>query len=637
METKSIQIFSKGVHNLLDNEIIPSEAASDSNNWFTQDGRIKLVNGKERVGQKGTAGSISGEIFGYKADGSKVHFRKAGTKIQYLNGSTWTDIVTGLTENADYTFSSYSSAAGTFVYATGVDGIYKINTVNPGDYIDMYDSTKNFKGKSFIDKGRMIMWGLQDEPTALRGSYQDAPTTTGTLVSNEVLGTGNGTQTTFTGTLAFKAGNAKSTCFDIEINTNPAGITGKDNNLGVITPSGSTTSGITGTINYTTGAYSVTFTTAPAVATQVRASYMHQNTNTNGVTDFTFDVTRTAGQGFKIAQDDGGDAIQNVLIGTNGYYSMKLTSTYLFYIDTTDLVLTNNVYRKELGLPSPNACISSGKGIIFMNSANPEKPEMTILQKNATGDNIEPFVLFPHFKFANYNYSDCTIDTYERYILVACKTKNAVANDTILLCDITNETVDITSYSARTFARSGGDLFAGSSVSQDVYKLYNGYDDDGYAISNYWIGKAETWGSDNLKKYRKIWLKGNISANQSYEVYINYDNNGFQLVGTVLGSGSYVDYSSPQTVGSNVVGGAQVGGDEAIETFPYFLEIGLRKVPKFRNRQMKFVALGIGYVDIDSQVDKDIDTYEGKLPSRFRQKQYVSLNGQTTDNTSPQY
>jgi len=180
-------------------------------------------------------------------------------------------------------------------------------------------------------------------------------------------------------------------------------------------------------------------------------------------------------------------------------------------------------------------------------------------------------------------------------------------------------------------------LFAGSSVSQDVYKLYNGYDDDGYAISNYWTGKAETWGSDNLKKYRKIWLKGNISANQSYQVYINYDNNGFQLVGTVLGSGSYVDYTSPQTVGSNVVGGAQVGGDEAIETFPYFLEIGLRKVPKFRNRQMKFIALGIGYVDIDSQIDKDIDTYEGKLPSRFRQKQYVSLNGQTTDNTSPEY
>ena len=91
---KSIQLYSKGVHNLLDSEIIPTEAASDSLNWFTQDGRIKLVNGKERIGQAGVAGKITGEIFGYKADSTKVHFKKAGTKIQYLSGTTWTDIIT---------------------------------------------------------------------------------------------------------------------------------------------------------------------------------------------------------------------------------------------------------------------------------------------------------------------------------------------------------------------------------------------------------------------------------------------------------------------------------------------------------------------------------------------------------------
>jgi len=142
--------------------------------------------------------------------------------------------------------------------------------------------------------------------------------------------------------------------------------------------------------------------------------------------------------------------------------------------------------------------VSTGGGIVFMNTANQEKPEMTILKKNLTGDAVIPEVLFPQFKFSNYLYDDCTIDTYERYILVACKTLEATNNDTILLCDVSNKTVDIISYAGRTFARSAGSLFMGSSVGQSVYQLFSGFDDDTFAISNFWTGKAETWDSNRL-------------------------------------------------------------------------------------------------------------------------------------------
>ena len=632
---KEIALFSKGVHNLLDAEAIPTEAASDSNNWYTTDGRLKLINGKVIVGASGVAGSVTGEIFGYKADGTKVHFHKVGTKIQYLNGTTWTDVVTGLTSTADYSFTNYASLAGTFTYAIGEDGIYKIHTANPGSFTSMYDASINFKGKAFIDKGRMIMWDLANDKTAIRGSKIDI-TTNDTLVTNEILATGDGTTTTFTGTLAFRAGNPKSTCYDIAINTNPSGVTAQDNNLGAFIASGGT-NGPTGTINYTTGAYSLTFPVAPAAATQVRATYVHQNTNNGGVTDFRYSAVRLAGEGFRIPQDEGGDPILNVLIGTGGYYSMKSQSTYLFSIDTTDLVLTNNVYRKEIGLPSWRACISTDKGIVFINYSRPEKPEFTILQKNTTGDAVEPFSLFQHFKFANYNFNDCSLDTYDRYVVVACKTLNATYNDTILLCDMVNQTVDITGYTARTFAKNDGNLYMGSSLTQSVYQLFDGYDDDTYPISNYWIGKRETWGTNDLKKYRKIRLKGRIQPEQSYAVYVDYDDKGFQLVGTVLGSGSYVDISSPQTIGSNMVGEAQIGGDNLVDIYPYFLEIRLKKVPKFRNRAIKYVALGIGYVDIDTHIDTEIDTYENKIPTRFRQKQNVNLAGTTVDNANPEF
>lgn len=631
---KTIKIFAQGVHNLLDAEQIPTEAFADAKNWFCIDGRATLINGKTSIGAKGVAGSVTGHIFGYKADGSKVHFRKIGTKIQYLNGSTWTDVITGLTEDADYSFPNYASIAGTFTYACGVDGIYKIHTANPGSYTAMYDASKNFQGKAIIDKGRMLMWDLKNDKTALRGSFIDTPTPT--TVTNEVLGTGDGTTVTFTGTLAFKAGNAKSTCYDIAITTNPAGVTAQDDNLGAFIASGGT-AGPTGTINYTTGAYSLTFPTAPAGGTQVLATYVHENTNEGGITDFTSSGTRLAGEGFRIPQDEGGDAILNVLIGTGGYYSLKSQSAYLFSIDSTDTDISNNVFRKEIGLPTWRGAVSTSKGIIFMNTANPERPELTILQRNTTGDAVEPFALFQHFKFANYTYDDCTIDTYNRYILVACKSSGATQNDTILLCDQSNGTVDITNYSGRTFAKSDGVLYMGSSLDQSIYELYTGFDDDGFPINNYLIGKKEDWGTHSLKKYRKIRLRGKIQGDQSYEVYINYDGSAFQLVGTVLGSGSYVDVSAPQTIGSNMVGEEQIGGGNLVTVYPYQLEIRLKKVPKFRTRQIKFVALGIGYVDVDSQIDLMIDTYENKLPSRYRIKQNVSLDGESVNQDNPEF
>ncbi len=633
MASQEIAIFRSGVHNLFNSEVIPQDAAQDAQNWYTQDGVIKLVYGKELVGAEGAVGQVQGEIFGYKADGTQVHWRKIGTKIQYLNGTTWTDVVTGLTSTADYAFTNYSSLAGTFTFAFGVDGIYKFHNANPGSFCSMYDSTKNFKGLAFIDKGRTILWNVPNDKTGLYGSKIDPQSSAVyTTVTNENLGASG--STTYSGTLAFKSGGATRNCFGLNITgTTGAGLeTFTDSLVGTLTGN----LGGTGTINYITGAYSVTFNGA-VTSGNVEADYQWENSNSGGVTDFTKSSPRTASQGFVVPQDEGGDPILNVIIGQDGYYSMKSTSAYRLSIDTDDLAITNEVYRKDIGVPSFRGSVATGKGTVFMNTANPEKPEMTILIRNITGDSIEPQTLFPQFRFANYTYGDCTIDTHERYVLVACKSIGAVNNDTILLCDVSAGTVDITNYTGRTFAKSAGSLYMGSSVSQTVFKLFNGFDDDGTLIDNYYRTKDELFGTNKLKKYRKIRLKGQINNNQSYQVYVNYDNSGDQLVGTVLGTGEYVDYSSVSSIGSSMVGTQQVGGDDTVNIYPYFMEIKLRKVPKFRRRNLKFVALGYGYVDINFIQDWDIDTYEDKLPSAYRLKQNVSLDGADTDLPSPQY
>lgn len=621
MADKAIGLFKSGTHNILDDEIIPDDAASSSYNWYTRDGRIKLIPGKELVGAQGVAGKITGEIFGYKTDGSKVHWRKRGTVIEYLNGSTWTTTITGLTSDADYSFSNYSSLAGTFTFATGIDGIYKINNANPGSFNNM---TVDTKGLSFINKGRMILWNNAQNKTNIYGSRNDRQDN---LAGYYTTVTGEAT-TSLTGTLAFKAGGATRNCFNVTITLTGTGEVYRDGALGILTGS----LGGTGTINYMTGAYTM------SNAGTGTAVYQWEDSNSNGLTDFTESATRLANEGFSQSQDIGGDAILNVLVGLDGaYYSIKKNSIYKLVISDDDLNVTNEVFMRELGILSYRSATSMQYGIVFMNTANEERPEMTILEKNPIGGQVSPKVLFTQFKFADYNFDDCTIDTYDKYVIVACKTLGSTTNNIILLCDIENKTVDVTKYAARTFAKTDGDLYMGSSITQSVYKLFSGYDDDGSVIDNEWIGKGELWGSENLKKYRKIRLMGQISASQAYQVYVNYDGAGPQLVGTVLGSGSYVDYSSPQSIGANLIGQAQIGGDDVGEVYNYFLEIRLKKVPKFRKRQMSFVATGIGYVDINSQLDLDIDQYEGNIPSRFRLKQNVSLDGSQTDLDNPSY
>lgn len=624
MANAELKIFNKGVHNLLDKEIIPKEALSNSKNWYTQDGRLKTVSGRTPVGAEGTIGAIYGEIFGYRVDGTTVHWRKAGTKIQYLNGSTWTDVVTGLTSTADYSFFNYNSLAGAFTYAFGVDGIYKFNNANPGSFCSMYDSTKNFKGKAITYGGRTILWDLAKDKTGLYGSYIDAQNST---VYTQVTGEAT---VSLGGTLAFKAGGATRNCFNVQITLTGTGEVYTDNYNGVLTGS----LGGTGTINYITGTYTVTNAGVGTV------NYQWEDSNVKGLTDFTKSATRLAGEGFQFPQEQGGDPILNVLIGLDdAIYSMKSSSTYRLFLDADDITADNQVYRKELGVPSYRASTSIQTGIVFMNTANIEKPEMTILVRNPIGGNVEPLVMFSQFKFANYDYTDCTIDNYERYILVACRQLGSSFNDVILLCNQEENTVDIIHYQARTFVKSSGYLYCGSPITESVYKLFDGFDDVGLSIQNFIETKAEDFGASVLKKERKLRIKGNISLGKSAKVYLDYDNAGYNLIGTIVSTADYVDLSSPQTIGSNIIGVETIGGSSGttITTYPYFAELRLKKVPKFRVRTIKVVAEGFGYIDINYLMDWDLSQYGDKIPARYRQKQNVSISGLTTNLPAPEF
>ena len=619
-----VRQFTKGIHNVINSENIDSDACSDSKNWITKDGSIVLSNGRALVGEEGSVGAIRGLHFGYKTNGDKILFRKTETAIQYLDGETWTDIVTGLTSGSEYSFANYTSLSGYFVFISGADGFYKINTANPTSYIDLYDATKNDKGRIMIDKGRLLMWNCENaSKTTLKLSYIDSQ-------DSEVYTTVTGEAfTSLSGTLAFKAGGAKRNCFAPLFTITATSETYTDNKDGTLTGS----AGGTGTINYITGAYTLSNAGVGTV------SYQYEDSTVKGLADFTFSATRVASEGNRITQDIGGDAILDVEVSQDGvYYSLKEQSAYSLSLSADDDTFTNLVYRRDIGIKSFRAACSTSKGIVFMNTANPDNPELTILQRNVYGDNIEPYSLLTHFDFGKYDYSDCTIETFGKYIAVMCKSEGKEYNDTILLCSIEDKTVDVTSYEARLLVKNEGNVYVGSPITQSVYQVFTGFDDESYPISNYWISKNEKYSasiSENLKKFKKIRIMGLIDPDQKIEVYESYDDAGFSLVGTIVGNGSYVDYSNPQTIGTNMIGDVQIGGNDAVSIYPFFCELKV-KTPKFRKRQRMFVVTGIGYVSISMMLDRDILIFEQRIPKRFRNKQNVSKDGESTDLNNPE-
>ena len=386
--------------------------------------------------------------------------------------------------------------------------------------------------------------------------------------------------------------------------------------------------GGTGTINYATGEYNITFSDITSV--DITSGYQWEDSNVKGVSDFTKSATRLAGQGFQFPQDEGGDPILAILIGQDGaYYSMKSHSSYRLALDETDLLATNLLYRKDLGIPYWKCAVSTNRGIVFVNTSKPTKPELMILQRDKFGVDVEPFVLMPHFDFSLYSYDEAEMNSFDRYITIFCKSSTSTYNDIVLICNLKAKTVDILKFPCQVSASSNGEFFVGGSITENVYQLFSGFDDDGLVIENFWKSKDEMYGSENLKKFKRLRVKGLIDVSQNVEVYMDFDKSGEILIGTIRGDGSYVDASASGLIGESQVGRVTIGGEPS-NASPYFVQLKVR-TPKFRKRTITFRATGIGYFDFELLIDYNISKYANKIPKRFRQKQNVSTSGTEND------
>ena len=112
----------------------------------------------------------------------------------------------------------------------------------------------------------------------------------------------------------------------------------------------------------------------------------------------------------------------------------------------------------------------------------------------------------------------------------------------------------------RPSRRSTRELIAGDSLSNNVFTLFSGFDDDESPIENYWQDGQLNLGTDNLKRTHLMRVTGLIQRDQDIAVYLVLDDGTPVHVFTISGDGSYVDQGINTPIGSYTIGSKVIGG-----------------------------------------------------------------------------
>lgn len=626
MRFLKVENFPWGTIDTLEDRSLPHGASSRSLNWLTKIDKIELRGGNTPFGNEvAGAGKITGFYIAKMSDGTLVPFRTRGKKLEYfkISTSTWTEIGTNVlgtdADGKDIAFAEYHSLAGDQLFINSPKGpLLKIMLANPGSYADMYAAAKNYKGYIKIKQNRMFLWARIKDKTGVYLSFIDEQNFT--TVSTEVLGSGDGSEKTFAGTLAFKAGGAKRTCFAIEGGDSVE--TFIDNYDGTLTGD----AGGTGTINYMTGAISVTFNAAVGNGTNVTIDYQWEDSTNGGVCDFTYSGTRVAGEGDVFRQDDGGP-LMNIFSYENVEYCVHEKKTWVLTLSDDDTGATNYIYREKIGMPYWRAGVATDSGIYVIDDTDKKDPHLRLITIPRLSDKAIPISVSKAIKYKNkkigidlssYLFNKAVVFQWGDFILIACRTSAITENNRLIVYNKIQRTFDVTDLWASTLAEYEGTLLGGDPFLNNVYTLFSGFDDDDSLILNYWEGNSTDFGEKGLKGYKKQILQGQIGPDQVIEVYAATDGGSFVHIGDIEGSGGYVDRGQSVAVGTLTMGSREVGGGgEGIIAYNYQLELDFSQ-GKFERVKLRFEAVGLGYASISTYIYNDIRIKSRRIPAKYR-------------------
>jgi hypothetical protein len=606
-----------GLVTSLEAESIKRGAASSSLNWQTKGDHVELRRGQRFLGTS-SINTGNGLTTGLRkvtdSLGVEKLFGTYGKKLKYYTttAAEWSEVGSNLLGAAvidanglgieKISIEEYVSPAGNqaWINSPNCAGFFKIMVANPASYADQYDSSKNFKGDIKIDTNRTLLWGRVADQTGLYGSYID--TLGYTTVTAEAT-------ISLTGTLAFKASHPKATCFGILLTITGSGETYTDDFAGRLTGS----LGGTGTINYMTGAYTVSNSGVGTV------DYQWEDSTSNGIADFTKSSPRTAGQGFVFRQDEGGGPLQNVNVYGATYYCMHLKKTWALSIGSDDTSATNLPYRDRVGVPNKRASVETGDGVYYIDDQNPDDVKVRILTYDRGGSTqVIPIPVSSNLNINSYRFDQAAAAEWGEYVLFACRRTSSPVNDRVLLYSKLWKSWDVLDYNVNVFETFEGTLVAGDSISNNFIELFSGFDDFDNLIDNFWIGNLDKLDIEGLKKSKKLYVRGLIAPDQLLEIYIALDNGDFVKVGEIDGAGSYVDPGNAVSIGSEVIGRNTIGGGGNGATAYNYERLFNLSLDKFERVQIKYVATKLGYVSVSEQKYWDVRGKGRRVPSRYR-------------------
>ena len=607
-----IKNFDKGLVNTIEDISIAENAASSSLNWITLGDTIELSGGYTVIGtEDASAGKVTGLKVLTQADGALQPWKTYGQKLEYYTtdwNESGTDLLGSDADGEDVAITGYTSLAGYQGWVSSPNSdLFKIMLANPDDSIAMYEDGINFRGYIHAEGGGLYLWNDLASSTNLRRSHLDPQDdAVYTDVTNEVLGAA-GAQT-YTGTLAAVTGTR--TCFAVSIDDSGAQTVTDDRN-GALSGDG------TGTINYATGAYSVTFDAN--AGGQVQADYTWEDSKVDSLADFRFSDPRVALEGFFLNQPSGGD-LQSVAFYQSDAYCLHETATWLAEVSSSDDAASNLIFRVNTGVENWRGAVADGDGIYFVDTSNPSEPRLKLLTLQRGGsERVEPLVVSFNVDLSGFDFDETATFRWGDYILWAVKTDGSAFNNRLFTFNKQWKSIDVLDYRVSVLDDYDGALWAGDSLSNNVYQLFTGFSAGDSLITNYWEGKLSQLEIDELKKFKRLTVKGQIGSDQNIKVSISYDDADFVEIGTILGTGSYVDEAAsfvvggPQ-VGENVIG----GGGSGITAYDYVREFRVRS-PKFDEAKIRIEAQDIGYASVTEINYQDIKTYGQKNVRRYRQ------------------
>ena len=211
-----------------------------------------------------------------------------------------------------------------------------------------------------------------------------------------------------------------------------------------------------------------------------------------------------------------------VVFGTDGKYAFQITT--LDVGGTLQKTETEVMSRADEG---GYASVLTEKGLFYVNKSGLYQL-VSVGQQNVPFSDQESLISkllgSTFFKDVNLDYADIIFDDSVNSIYITCA-KNSLVNNYIIGYNTENKALfHFTGWNINNFMSLDGGIYGGSALDSNVYKLFEGYSDDGRNIETEFIQEVTLGALDTSKMLEGGYFQGYLSPSTTMEIHFDIYN-----------------------------------------------------------------------------------------------------------------